>query len=194
MHPCISALSSPKTPHIREEVEERKETFCLTVAVGNELDDLDVTIDNVQMLSPHSNLKTSASTRRLVGGVTFSTQQPQIEIFEIDEGHNFRKTPSAAKLKAMSARWSNPFALSSSRKRLRVDEMEDTDEAKANDPPPPAAEEAAVVSSSSSTIAIDPSTLTDQELDAKFLEVAIEAWTKLANSSQLFKVPLLLFF
>lgn len=145
----------------------------------DEPDELDVTVDNVQMISPRSNLKSSASKRRQLG-VTFSEQQPQIETFEIDEGHNFRRTPTAAKLKAMAGRWSNPFALNTSRKRLRVDEMEDADETKASEPAPP--EEA------TPRIALDPSTLTDQELDAKFLEVAIEAWAKLASSSQLFKV------
>jgi len=151
------------------------------------VDDLDVVVDNSQISSPHSNLKTSASKRRLLG-VSFSEQQPKVELFEIEEGHNFRKTPSAAKLKAMSGRWSNPFALSSTRKRIRVDEMEEAEEVKVNEPPSASSPVNATGASPLVASTFDPSTMTDQQIDSKFLEAAIEAWTKLSNSPHLFKV------
>jgi len=161
------------------------------------LDDLDVSVDHVEVASPHSNLKKSASKRRLLA-VSFSETQPKVEFFEIEEGSNFRKTPSAAKLKAMAGRWSNPFALNSTRKRIRVDEMEDAEEVKANDTPPtplnppaptPVAPSSPSSSSSDAPIPVhDPSAMSDQEIDAKFLEVAIASWNKLVSNAALFKV------
>lgn len=170
---------------------------------------LDVVVDGVQVTSPHSNLKRTGSKKRTCECVRFS-DKPKIEVFEIEEGHNFRKTPSAVKLKAMCGRWSDPFALSTTRKRIRVDEMEDSDDSKTNEPTAPTVSTATTTSSSSSSVssscpsssasslpsspsppspmAVDPSTMTEQQIETKFAEVAIEAWNKLVVSSHPFKV------
>lgn len=162
--------------------------------------DEDLDVQGACVRLPVSNLKPKEGRKRKLS-VGFSAEKPLVQIFEIEDGNNFRKTPTQTKLKCMAGRWSNPFALSTGRKKLRVDIMDDVDEEKKKQaesnqsnvsntsssdstssetsdlsPPPP----------SSPTIhQYDASTMKIEEIEERFLEIAKVSFKKLLQRYRL---------
>lgn len=160
---------------------------------------VEVEVSSVATEKPlSSRLKKAGSKRKL--SISFN-DKPDVEVFEIEDGHNFRKTPSQAKQKAMAGRWSNPMSLSSGKKRIRVDEMEDIEQEKKKDNPEPAGEavkeqEAAPAeketpkpaSGTPSKSKEEVAKMTDQQVEEGFMAAARASFLRLVESGAMLKV------